>query len=265
MNAVAKPLAFLLEHRAVLSHSVAAELRYRTAGTSFGLLWLMFGPILLLLVYSMVYLVIFRVQPQGMTNLQYVVYLFCGLVPFIGISEGVTSGLMSLSTNATLLRSTVFPAALLPARAVFASQTGFIIGLSLLVIVAVFVGKPSVWWLLLPVIVALQVMWLIGVAWILSVVNLVFRDLQQLVAYALTLLMVLSPIAYTLDMLPGWLRPVVWFNPVAHFVLVYQRILMLGESPSVLLASAIVVSSFLVFAAGFFVFSRAKQVVGDYV
>lgn len=262
---IVKPLAFLLQHRFLIRQSVGADLRYRTAGTSFGLLWLAFGPVLMVTVYSIVYLVIFRVRPTGMTEYQYVLYIFCGLVPFLGMSEGIVSGLTSLSTNADLLRSTVFPAEVLPVRAVLASQSGFAVGLVLLAVAAVFVGQPSAWWLLLPLLVALQIAWLLGLAWILSVAHLVFRDLQSVVAYVMTMLMVLSPIAYTPEMLPSVLRPLLWLNPLAYFVLAYQKLLIAGAPPSWFHLSGILAVSLSTFGLGYIFFGRARAAVSDYV
>jgi lipopolysaccharide transport system permease protein len=213
----------------------------------------------------LVYLFIFKVRPGTMSETQYVLYIFCGLVPFLGMAEGITAGIGSLSNHVALLSSTVFPVEVLPVRAVCSSQVGFLVGLGILLASAALLGQLNVWWLLVPVLVVLQLTWLIGLAWIASLVNLVFRDLQNIATFAITLLMVLSPIAYTLDMLPTQLRPIVWFNPLAYFVVVYQEILVLGVPPTGLNLAAIITSSLFLFTVGFAIFTRLRTVATDYV
>jgi lipopolysaccharide transport system permease protein len=265
LQPLAKPFELLYQNRALVAHSVASELRYRTAGTSLGMLWLVLTPALLLAVYTVVYMFIFKVRPGTMSETQYVLYIFCGLVPFLGMSEGITAGIGSLTSHAALLSSTVFPVEILPVRAIFASQVGFAVGLAILVTAAVFLGQPSFWWVLIPVLVTLQLAWLLGIAWILSVVNLVFRDLQNIATFAITLLMVLSPIAYTLEMLPQQLRPIVWLNPLAYYVIAYQQVLVLGNAPSLPHFMTLAISSLLFFVVGFALFSRLRTVATDYV
>jgi lipopolysaccharide transport system permease protein len=243
---------------------VGSELRYRTAGTSFGLLWLVLTPLLLLTAYSIVYLVIFRVRPAHMTEIQYVAYLFCGLVPFLALSEAMLAGLGSLSASQALLSSTVFPAEILPLRAVIASQSGFAAGILLLLVAAIWVGKPTVFWLLLIPLAILQVLFAVGLAWILSITNLVLRDLQHVMSFVITLLMVLSPIAYTPEMLPAALRPLIWMNPFAYFVLAYQQLLMHGTPPSAWQMAALTGLGLGVYHLGYAFFSRMRSVVADY-
>jgi lipopolysaccharide transport system permease protein len=254
----------LYQHRSLIVHSVEAELRYRTAGTSFGLLWLLLTPLLLLTAYSIVYLVIFRVRPTGMTEVQYVAYLFCGLVPFLALSEAMLAGLNSLSTSQALLSSTVFPAEILPLRAVIASQSGFAAGMLLLLIAAAWMGRPTLFWLLLIPLVMLQVLFAVGLAWFLSITNLLVRDLQHVMSFVITLLMVLSPIAYTPEMLPATLRPLIWMNPFAYFVLAYQQILMLGTPPSFWQMAALAGVGLGMYYLGYAFFSRMRTVVADY-
>lgn len=264
MATLANASLLLFRYRSLIVHSVGSELRYRTAGTSLGMLWLMLTPLLLLAAYSLVYLVIFRVQPTGMTATQYVAYLFCGLVPFLALSEAMLGGLGALSTSRAVLTSTVFPAEILPLRAALASQSGFAAGILLLLGAAIWVGRPSAVWLLLVPLVVLQLLFAVGLAWVLSITVLAFRDLQHVMSFVITLLMVLSPIAYTPDMLPSALRPLIWVNPFAHFVLAYQQILMQGTAPSAWRLAALCALGLGAYYLGYAYFVRIRRAVADY-
>ena len=75
--------ALIWSRRVLLWRSVLVSLRQRFAGSTLGLAWHVLGPAILLLLYAMIYLVIFRVRPVGMDPLTYVLYIFSGLVPLL--------------------------------------------------------------------------------------------------------------------------------------------------------------------------------------
>src|SRR5439155_3375663 len=117
----------------------------------------------------------------------------------------------------------------------------------------------------MPVVWALQVMALIGVTWILSLINVVLRDLQNLVTLLLVLVMIASPIAYTPAMVPASLHWVLVINPLAYFVVTYQRLLVLGELPDTLTTVLMVGVSVGLFLFGGWFFAKTKSVMVDYV
>jgi len=261
---VSNPLALLFQHRGLIGRSVASELKYKTAGTSLGLMWLILTPVLLLTVYSVVYLFVFRVRPPNMTEVQYVMYIFCGLVPFLAISEGLMAGLTSLSAHTAMLGSTVFPVEILPVRAVLASQSGLAVGVGVLAICGLLLDTVSIWWLLVPVVVLLQLMFLIGLGWIFALIHLLIKDMQNVLGIVIMILLILSPVAYTPDMLPASLKVVIWANPAAYYVVLYQQILGSGIRPSIVVLAIAMTLSFTVFIVGYAMFRRLKAVLTDY-
>ena len=102
--------------RVLLCKSVLVSLRQRFAGSTLGIVWFVLGPAILLMLYAMIYLVIFRVRPTDMDPQTYVLYIFAGLVPLLGFSQGLMQGTTSLSSNSDLLLNTVFPPELVPLR-----------------------------------------------------------------------------------------------------------------------------------------------------
>ena len=251
-------------HRRILLATALVEVRGRFAGSVGGLLWVMLGPLLLMTLYALIYAVIFRVRPPELSELEYVLYILCGLVPFIGFSEGLQAGTTSLSANKEILLNTVFPAELVPLRAVLVSTFSSISGLALLVIAGGAVGTTSWTMLLLPIVVVLQTMFLIGLVWVLALANLILRDIQQILTYLTIILLIASPIAYTPSMIPSLLRPLIYLNPLSYFVIATQHLMILGTLPPwdiALIGTALAVGMFLL---GHWTFARAKQVFFDY-
>lgn len=259
-----RPLFIIWARRNLLVRAVSVAVQQRYAGASLGLAWLALGPILLLSLYSMIYLFVFRVRPVNMEVDVYILYIFSGLVPFINFSQGLTQGTMSLSVDRQILLNTFFPPEFVPLREVAVSVVNLAAGLVIIGIVGIAIGKVALTWLLVPVVLMLMLMFLTGVTWILSLANLVLKDIQQVLTYVTILLLIASPIAYTPDMLPPALRMLIYVNPLAYFVISLQSLIVLGQLPDWPIMLGTVVLGFGSLLFGGWVFSRAKAVFFDY-
>lgn len=255
----------LLTHWRLLLRVTKSELKSRYAGSSLGAGWAVITPILMLLIYAAVYLLVLRIKVPSLSSAEYVVLIFVGLVPFLMSSESLSSGVSSVVANKSVLSNTVFPVDLVPAKAVLMAQITMVSGFSLVLVAALFLGllKPVI--ILFPFIWALQVLFLIGLLWILSLVNLIFRDLQNLIGILIMYLMIASPIGYTREMVPPGLKFILAVNPLAHFIVAYQDIIVFGRPPTMWNMFGIVVMSLSLFFAGGYFFAHAKRTFVDYV
>lgn len=259
-----QPFALLYRQRRLIASSTVAEIRRKYAGFLLGGWWLVLSPLLMLAVYVVLYVYILRFKPDQLTQGQYVLFMFCGLVPYFGIADGLVAGTGSLLANTTILKSTVFPGEILPVRSVLASTVSLGTGIALMIAGAALVGQVTPWLLALPVIALLQVLFVIGLAWVLSLVVVVLRDVQNIIGLLLMVLLIISPIAFTPEMLPAALRPLLWANPLSYFMLVYQSLVVHGAPPAggVLLTLAAI--SLLAFVAGHAFFSAARRIILEY-
>lgn len=241
------------------------ELRSKYAGSVLGIVWLIISPIILMAIYTLVYTVVFRIQPPKMTLAAYVIYIFSGLLPLIAFSSSLSEGATSLSANRQILLNTVFPSELVPLRAAVMGMASMPIGLAVLLGAAVFLVQPAPTFLLVPFVLLLQLMFQAGVAWVLSLITLVLRDVQHILQYVTMILIVITPIGYTPDMIPTQLRILMYANPIYYYVATYQSIIVYGEVPSPIILSFCCLLSLISFCGGFWVFQRAKLAFYDYV
>ncbi|MCC7381510.1 MAG: ABC transporter permease [Deltaproteobacteria bacterium] len=255
----------LYRHARLLLRVSKNELRARYAGATLGAVWAVLTPLMLLATHAAVYSLIFKVRVPGLTGLDYVLFIFSGLVPFTMTSEAVTAGLSSVLSSKSVWTNTVFPVDLAPVKAVLLSQANMVVGLAFILIGGAITGRLTWTALTLPFLWGAQVMSLIGLNWMLAMANLLFRDLQNVIGVLLMMLMVGSPIAYTTEMVPQQLRFLVELNPFAHFVHAYQAVLVLGEWPSPVNVAVVVGISLLFYSIGGFLFARSKPVILDYV
>jgi lipopolysaccharide transport system permease protein len=256
---------YLKSHRRLLWRVTRTEIQARYAGSSLGFGWAFLTPFLVLAIYAVVYLEIFHVRVTNLTPREYVIYIFAGLTPYLMTAEAISTGVQSVVANKSVLNNTVFPIDLTPVKAVLSAQFTMIVGMTVVVAGAVATGNVHRTLPLLPLVWLLNVVWLIGVNWITSLLNVIFRDLQTLISSILMIMFVVSPIAFTPDMVPSSLRLLLAFNPFAYFVVAYQQVIMLGIWPSPAHFAVLVVLSLATFFAGSWFFFRAKQVIVDYV
>lgn len=257
--------AYLVTHAGLLWRVTLSELRARYAGSLLGIGWALIAPLSILGVYAVVYLVIFPFQPEGLTSFEYVLYIFAGLVPFLALAEALGAGIGSVVTSRSLLGNVVFPIDLAPAKAVLAAQAPMVAGVAILVLGTAATGQLSWTALLVPILWAFNVLGALGVIWFLSLLNIVLRDLQNLVNVVVIMLLIASPIAYTPEMVPTGMKWLILLNPFAYFVIAYQKLFLLGELPSLFQCAVIVGLSIGSIAAGGWFFARAKRVLLDYV
>lgn len=249
---------------ALFTRTTVGEIRARYAGSILGLFWVIIAPLTLMSIYAAIYLYVFRVRPAEMPASHYVLYVLSGLLPFLSFSDGLASGTGSLTANRAILLSTVFPAELVPLRAVVASQAPSVIGMTVCLGAAVILGLASVALLAIPLIWVLLLLFVIGLVWVLSLANLLLKDIQHALGFVNMILLVASPIGYTLAMAPPSLRWWLQLNPLAHFIDAFHQCVLYGEFPSLQAWTLLTAISLVSFFGGYWLFQRAKRVLFDY-
>jgi len=252
-----------------MRHRVAAGVWYdinqRYVGSFFGVIWVILFPLLQLSVYAALYTLIFKIRPPGLTEYGYVILVCSGLVPLMTFNEIVTATTNSLSANKNLLLNTVFPSELIPLKAALAAQVPGLFGVLIIVIVGLCFGSTS--WqalLLIPVFWGLLFMFALGIGWILSLVSLVVKDIQHGLGIVLMITMILSPFAYTPEMVPSSLKVIIYFNPLSYFVLSFQQLICYGVWPDWLNVMGTIFLALSSFLVGFTFFQRVKHIFFDY-
>lgn len=254
----------LLKYRNILRSITSVELAKRYSGSSFGKVWIFLYPALLLSIYLFVYMVIFKMRFPGYSQLDYVLYVFCGLIPFIGISESLSTGCQAIKQNMHLVRNLLLPIELLPVRCVAVSMVNQLVSMAILLILTAIGGHLSLHILWLPAVIVLQVMFLVGLVWILSALSVALPDVGYFVNLTLLLLMFVSPIGFKPDMVPPALQFVVWLNPVSYLIEAYRSCMIYGQFPSTAVVLVYIVLCTVVFALGSAFFRKFKLIIVDF-
>lgn len=257
-------IELLVRQRHLLLATSAQAMRAKFSGNVLGAAWLLLYPLVFLSMYSMVFIYILGVRVPGLGTMDYVLVIFCGLVPFLAFSEAFGVGTPSIIANRGLLRNTLFPIELVVARDVIVGHASMGLGMVLVWLVAGYFGHFHWSHLAVPFIYLLQILMAVGVVWISATVCVFFRDLQQATPIIILFLMLVSPIGYTDAMVPDDLKSILHFNPLAWLMHLYRACLLDGQVP---LDDLLVFSifSFLMLSIGHLLISRLKPLFNDYV
>ena len=263
-NPVIVAFDLIYRHRHILYATSVMDIRTRYIGTLFGIVWAGLYPFLFLGIYASVYAFILGIRFGELTPFQYVLLVFSGLIPFIGFSEVLGASVSAVVGNKQLIRNTLFPVELLPVKSVIASSLSMTISLVGLILALWLSGNFSATQFLIAPVFVLQIMFFIGIAWLVSALNVFFRDIGQFVGVLVLFIMIISPIGYTREMIPHQIAPLVYANPLFYTIEVYRQILLFHTlSPSFLIIYTILAVG--TFWLGFVLFTRLKPVFAEYV
>lgn len=256
-------VAMIWQSRRLFFRSVINELRSMYAGTLLGLVWIVFGPVLMLIIYTVIYAVIFQVRVPNFTIQEYILNVFSGLVPFLAFAQGLSAGTGSLKSGRSLFFNMNYPTELIAPKYVFVAYVMLPVGMLMTLAGDAIVSELSWWWLGVPVIMLLQLMFSVGVAYYLSLISLVIRDIQFMIQYLMMALLVITPIAYTPDMISGKLATLLYVNPLFYYVYSYQHLILLNSPPPMDVLVTALVISVVTFVTGFLFFQRARGALSD--
>lgn len=218
----------LVGSRELLASLVRRDLILRYKETVMGVGWALFVPLLNMLVFSVIFM---RVVPLD-TGVPYPVYAYAGLLPWHLFASAVRFGTNSLTANTNLVTKVYFPREVLPLSAVIVAVVDFavasIVLAGLMWYYGVAVSGAIVW---LPLVIAVLVAFAAGMALLLAMSNLFFRDFRYVVDVGLWVWMLATSVVYPVERVGGGLGAVFRLNPMTPIIDAFRGVLLLGEPP----------------------------------
>jgi lipopolysaccharide transport system permease protein len=257
----------LHQHRVLLWSLVQRELKARYRGSVLGFLWTFMNPLLLMLVYSL----IFGMFMKSATP-HYTYFMFVGLLPWICFSTSIGVGASTISDRRDLLTKVRFPAQVLPATVIGTNLLNYLLSLPLMIGLGAVSGLWPTWtFLFFPLILLVQTLFTFALLLFVSALNVAFRDLQHIVANVLTLGFFVTPIVFSAQLIPERLGGTTMFhdlplralliygNPMAVLTTAYQAIFYDLHPPELLPLVGLTLFSLLMLFAATRVFEARRE------
>lgn len=255
----------LLRHGELIITMTWRDFGARYRGSFGGLVWSVFQPLVMMVIYTLVFSVFLKVRfTSGSSPFEFSVYLLCGLLPWNALSESLTQSTQVLRNNVNLVKRVVFPLEILPLNLALASAIQQVIGFLLLIPLAWLVtGKLQASLLLVPVILVFQMLFVTGVNWVAASFAVFLPDFRHVISLVLMVWMFLTPVVYPEDVVPPSMLIIFRLNPMARIVTLYRNAFMSGLLPSLTGLLGAGVLCLLVFMAGYFWFIRTRPGFAD--
>jgi len=259
---LARVLHTVVRQRWLIVELVKRDLKLRYRGTWLGFLWTMLNPLVMMLIYTLVFSTIMR---SGI--LKFPVFLMCGLLPWMmWFTESITSGTNCLVDSSGFLKNAVFPSEILPIVSVGVGMMNYVFSLPILfALLAVFrveVGWPL---LILPVIMAVQFLFTVGIVFLTATYNVFFRDLRYIVQHIIMALFFLTPIIYDFSIIPERLRWIFKLNPLSTIIDSYRNALFYNAWPNWRNLGIVLVLGVVLVLLGVWAFENNKETFAEYL
>jgi len=246
----------------VLRTLVEKDFKVRYRNMSLGLFWSLLNPLIMMGVLTFVFTQIFPNSNGGSFPLS----VLCGLIPFNFFTQAWLGGTTSLLENAHLIKKVPVPRHVFPIASVLSNCLHLTIQIALLLaLILIFGHGANRYWLWLPVIWGLEILFVLGLTLIFSTLNIYVRDARYVVESANLILFWMVPIFYSFAAIPARYREIYQFNPVAALVLIMRTILLEGRPPLAHTLSLLAMVSVLMLGAGWAVFSMLQRRIYDYL
>ena len=243
-----------IAYRELLFQMIRRDLLIRYKQTAMGFGWAVFMPLVNTAVFSIIFT---RVAPIDV-GMPYPVFAFSGLLLWNFFAAALRFSVTSLTGNPSLVTKVYFPREIFPFSAVVVALVDTIVASAVLVALLIYY-QIGVGWsiLLLPIVVAVLVMFTTAIALLLAMANLFYRDVKYLFEIVISVWMFATSVIYPLDRLGGWLGAVLALNPMTHCIEAFRAIVIEQRAPSPIFGATAVVTACLL-AIAWLVFHRAE-------
>lgn len=249
------PKRQLIYYRDLIRELVTRDLKLLYKRSALGVAWTLINPLLQLLVFAFVFRSVLLVNIP-----QYASFAFSGLLIWTWTQTSLFQATGLITGSRSLIRQPGFPIAVLPIVTVTTGLIHFLLAMPVLLIFLVVDGvQLTANIFLLPVLLTLQFLLTVSLAYPLAALNVTFRDTQHTLGVLLQLMFYVLPIFYDLSQVPQHLQAIYQFNPMVALLTSYRAILIYGQSPDWhSLASLALVAGFLL-PIGYRIFKRQSQ------
>jgi ABC-type polysaccharide/polyol phosphate export permease len=218
----------ILQYKELLINLTAKELKLKYKNSALGFLWSFLNPLLMLLVYTFAFKYVLKIKIDN-----FPIFLLAGLLPWTFFQASVQGSTNSIVANSNLIKKVHFPREIIPISIIASNLINFVI-MFLVLIVALFSFEIRIGMtiLFLPLVFALLAVFTIGIALALSSLNVLYRDVSHLIEVVFMIWFYITPIVYSIDLIPQNYRNLLLINPMSLVIESFRSIILHNNLPN---------------------------------
>jgi lipopolysaccharide transport system permease protein len=221
-------------HRQLIAQMTKREVIGRYKGSAMGLLWSFLNPLLMLVVYTFVFSVVFKAKwgSGDESKTQFAVVLFAGMIVHALFTDVLNRAPNLILANANYVKKVIFPLEILVAIAAGAALFHALASVAVLLVAFVIFNGYLHWTVIfLPLVITPLLALALGVGWIFASLGVFARDVGQVVGVLTTILMFLSPVFFPVSSLPEAVQPWIMANPLTFIIEQTRAVVVWGQLP----------------------------------
>ena len=245
----------LYAYRELLKTNITKDVGGKYKHSFLGVLWSFLNPLLQIAVYALVFQVILKSDIEN-----YAVYLCCGLIPWQYFSNVVIRGAAVMVDNGNIIKKVYFPREILPISLVASEGVNFLISTTIILGFVIFGGIGLSWnilWYFL--ILAIQIIVSIGIAFLVPSLPVYIRELLHLLGILMQLLFYATPIVYSMDSVPASMKWLLMLNPMSYLIEGYRNIFYNKTMPNFKGLLIALVMGVVLCVCGYFIFRKLEK------
>ena len=244
----------LYQYRELLKSNIKKEIRGKYKGSFLGVLWSFINPLLMTLVYAIVFPFILRSGPD-----HYVTYIVIGILPCNFFTTVISQGTFTILGNSGIIKKVYFPREILPISVATSGLVNFLISLPIIFIFLLFSGLGYSWYiLLLPIVILAQYIFSLAIIFITSAINVYIRDAEYIINFFVQMLFYATPILYDSSLF-GSKAWILKLNPMTTIINSYRDILYSGKLPNMPELIIVLLASIVLLFIGIAIFRKLEK------
>lgn len=251
-----KLLKELYEYREMIISLVKRDLKSRYKGSVLGFFWMFLNPLLQLGVYTIVFSTIMRMGID-----KFYLFMFVALVPWLFFSSCLSSGPGVIFSQQDMVKKIYFPRQVLPISFTLSQFVNMLLSFIVIFVVVFFSGVRvnPIALCYLPLIMIIEFVLGLGVTYLVSALNVYFRDLEYIMGIISMAWMYLTPVIYPVEMVPEKFVKLFYLNPMTSIVIAYRDILYYGRAPEMSTLINAIIMGIVVLIIGQLTFSKLQR------
>ncbi len=255
-------------YRYLILQMTRREIAQRYRGSALGLVWSFLNPLLMLVVYTFVFSVVFNARWSATREVgnraEYAITLFSGLIVFNVFSEIVNKAPGLILSNVNFVKKVIFPLEILPLVSIGSVLfNGFVSLFVLMIVQLIFYGFVPLTILYFPFVLLPLVFIGLGMSWFLSAFAVYIRDIAQIISVVTTILMFVSAVFFPISSLPSHYQVLVRINPIALIVSESRNVIVFGQSPNWADLALMMLLGMILSIAGYWWFQKMRKGFAD--